>query len=274
MSSIDRAAAVSPFVLTIDIGSSSTRALLYDAQARRVDGIAARTTYQIATSSDGASEIDAEWLLDCVCRCLDSVLDQTGDLQIAGVALDTFVSNIIALDATGKPLSQVVTYADTRNDDDSRRLRHELDETQVHERTGCLLRTSYWPARLAWFRRTQPALWEATRHWATFGEYLELRLFGHGRAGISAASWSGLVDRRSNQWDHELLDFLGVARDYLAPLVDSGQPLRGLNSAYANRWPALRDVPWFPALGDGAAANIGSGCDNPQRIALTVGTTA
>ncbi len=44
--------------------------------------------------------------------------------------------------------------------------------------------------------------------------------------------------------------------------------------SFAARWPALRDAPWFPMIGDGAAANIGSGCVSPGRVALTVGTTS
>jgi gluconokinase len=51
------------------------------------------------------------------------------------------------------------------------------------------------------------------------------------------------------------------------------EPLVGLAEPFAARWPALRDVPWFPAIGDGAAANVGSGCVSPERIALTIGTT-
>jgi gluconokinase len=148
-----------------------------------------------------------------------------------------------------------------------------LDERAVHQRTGCLLRTSYWPARLAWFRRTQPDIWRAQPRWITIGEYLELRLFGRCRAGCSAASWSGLLDRRRIEWDAPLLDFLGVAAEQLSPLADTSEPLSGLAGEFASRWPALRDVPWFPAVGDGAAANIGSGCTGPDQIALTVGTT-
>jgi gluconokinase len=189
------------------------------------------------------------------------------------VAIDTLVSNILAVDAAGRPLTPLITYADTRNDADAVELRRTLDERAVHQRTGCLLRTSYWPARLAWFRRTQPDIWRAQPRWITIGEYLELRLFGRCRAGCSAASWGGLLDRRRIEWDAPLLDFLGVAADQLSPLADTSEPLSGLAREFASRWPALRDLPWFPAVGDGAAANIGSGCTGPDRIALTVGTT-
>ncbi len=56
-------------------------------------------------------------------------------------------------------------------------------------------------------------------------------------------------------------------------LVDCDAPLAGLLQPYASRWPQLKDVPWFPAVGDGAAANVGSGCTDPSRVALTLGTT-
>jgi len=192
---------------------------------------------------------------------------------IAGVAIDTLVSNILPLAAGGHPLMPLITYADTRSTDAAADLRRALDEQVVHERTGCMLRTSYWPARLAWFRRTQPNLWRATAHWLTIGEYVERRLFGRCRVSVSVASWSGLLDRRQLAWDAPLLDILGVSPAQLSPLVDAAAPLRGLLPDFAKRWPALQDVPWFPAIGDGAAANIGSGCTNPVRVALTVGTT-
>jgi gluconokinase len=47
-----------------------------------------------------------------------------------------------------------------------------------------------------------------------------------------------------------------------------------LRADFAKRWPALADAKWFPALGDGACANVGSGAIGSSRIALTVGTSA
>ena len=56
-------------------------------------------------------------------------------------------------------------------------------------------------------------------------------------------------------------------------MVDIDAPLSGLQEPYSGRWPALRDIPWFPAIGDGAAANVGSGCTGHDRVALTLGTS-
>ncbi|MFN8483661.1 MAG: gluconokinase [Anaerolineae bacterium] len=265
-----------PLILTIDVGTSSVRALLYDATGRPLDGVAAGESYTVQTGADGTVEDDPTMALARITRCVDGVLAQAGPLAaaIGGVSLDTLVSNIVALDAAGRPLSPLILYADTRNADDALALRRQMDERVVHERSGAMLRTSYWPARLAWFRRTQPEVWNATARWSTLGAALELRLFGRARVSTSVASWTGLLDRRRLVWDAPLLEALGVAAERLPPLADASEPIRGLVEPYASRWPTLRDIPWFPAIGDGAAANIGSGCTGPSRLALTVGTTA
>lgn len=272
---------VAPLVLTIDIGTSSVRTLVYDARGQAVPGVGGHEPYTVRAAADGRSEDDADDAIARVARCVDAALSQAGALaaHIGAVAVDTLVSNILAIDASGRPLTPLITYADTRNADDAAALRRELDERAVHQRTGCMLRTSYWPARLAWFKRTQPATWRSAARWITLGEYLELQLFGQCRASYSAASWGGLLGRASLEWDAPLLAHLRLGAGQLSPLVGADAPLRGLTGrdaqgrAYAERWPALRGVPWFAAIGDGAAANIGSGATSEGRVALTVGTT-
>ncbi len=267
--------AESPLVLAIDIGSSSTKVRLYDRLGRGVEGVAAQETSEIRTTAEGAAEDDPDATLERAARCVDAVLSQAGPLaeKIGAVAMDTLVSNLMAVNSAGRPITPLITYADTRSTADAEALRGRLDEEEVQDRTGCLLRTSYWPALLAWFRRTQPQVWREAARWITLGEYMELRLFGHCRVSYSAASWSGLLDRRRLVWDEPLLEVLGVEASQLSALVDIDAPLSGLAGEYATRWPALSNVPWFPAVGDGAAANVGSGCTNHSRIALTLGTS-
>lgn len=67
---------------------------------------------------------------------------------------------------------------------------------------------------------------------------------------------------------------LGLTVEQVLPLADYTQAQQGLSAPYAQRWPVLRDVPFFLAIGDGAAANVGSGAIEPGMAALTVGTTA
>jgi gluconokinase len=264
-----------PLILSLDIGSSSTRAALFDSRGQLLTGSMAQEYSALRVSAAGTAEDDAEAVLARVARCIDAVLSRAGTLSepIAAVAVATLASSLVGLDAAGRPLTPLRTYADTRAAPDAAALRARLDAAAIHERTGCMLQAGYWPAQLSAIRRTQPALWQAVARWATLGEYLEHQLFGQARVSFSAGAWTGLLERRKLNWDEQLLAELDLAAGQLAPLVDLDAPLTGLVEPYAQRWPTLRNLPWFPAIGDGAAASIGSGCTTPQRIALTVGTS-
>ena len=111
--------------------------------------------------------------------------------------------------------------------------------------------------------------------WLSFAEYALGRLCRDdaGAVTICMASGTGLLDVHTMIWDAEMLDVSGIDADRLSPLVDLGPPgclRRGLRQPLAG----ARGRPWFPALGDGACANVGSGAIGPSRIALTVGTSA
>ena len=276
MATVSRNQAESPLILSLDIGTSSVRAGLYDRLGRAVESFESKQNHEIRTTKEGASEIDADALLDRVWRCIDGVLVHAGLLkdQIGGVAACTFVGNILGVDRNKSAITPVITYADTRGEGEAAKLRTEFDETVVHDRTGCHFHPAYLPAFFRWFARANAARFRNVSRWISIGEYLELKLFGETSMSYSVASWTGLLDRHKLAWDESMLKALPVGIEQLSPLVDAGFPRRGLVPEFATRWPALCDVPWFPALGDGATANVGSGCVSSARVALTVGTTS
>ncbi len=275
MDAVDREQAPGPLVLALDIGTSSIRAQLYDRFGREVRGASARRSYQLRIQTGGAAEADPQALLEVAWHCLDDILQQAGraSTQIGAVAVCTFVSNILGLDSSGQVVVPLTTYADTRSAGEVAVLRAELDEEAVHQRTGCPFHPSYLPARLLWLARCYPQEVARVAHWLSLGELLELHLFGQAAVSYSVASWTGLLDRYRLAWDQQLLAVLPVTVEQLAPLTDLDAPRRGLEPCFATRWPALSRVPWFPAIGDGAAANIGSGCTSPRQVALSLGTT-
>jgi len=89
--------------------------------------------------------------------------------------------------------------------------------------------------------------------------------------GTSMASATGLFDQNEQRWDREILEVLPIEEAQLSSISD--EPWRGLDGEWTERWPGLRDVPWFPAVGDGACSNVGSGCTGSDRLALMVGTS-
>ncbi|MCO6450231.1 MAG: gluconokinase [Caldilineales bacterium] len=273
---VSTAQAEPPLILALDIGTSSFRALLFDRFGRHVQGIEARVRPEIRTQPAGASEADPQALLRLIFDLIDDALTQCGDLShnLAAVAIDSFVNNVLGLDAAGGVSALLTTYADTRSSGEVPGLKADFAEAETHNRTGCRFHPSYLPARLRWLHRTQPDSFAVTRHWLSLGEYLELELFGETAVSYSTAAWTGLLDRRKLAWDSPLLEGLPITEADLSPLTDLNHPRQGLRPDYARRWPDLAEIPWFPALGDGAAANIGSGCWSSGRVALTVGTTS
>jgi len=265
-------------ILTLDIGTTSTRALLFDEQGQALPNCIAQVTNKLQTTADGGAFFDAAQLFQNVVAVIDQCLTMAGPraAQIAAVASDTFVSNVMGVSTAGEAVTPIFTYADTRNVHDTEVLRDELGEAalaEAHDRTGCLLHTSYLPARFRWLERTHPDWLQGSLYWLSFGEYLYWKLLGKRVASYSVATWTGLLNRHTLTWDEAWLAKLPIQADQLSPLGDVDEPLQGLLPPWAERWPQLKEVPWLPAIGDGAAANIGSGCDSPQRIALTIGTT-
>lgn len=259
-------------LLVIDIGSSSIRAALMDAEARLIAGTLVSRPHQFTTYPAGTSTIDADSVRHDVEACVDSLMQHplAGAVTAVGVAM--FVGNVLGVDSAGSPVTPVFTYADTRCTTEVAALREQVDAVQAHQRTGCPLHTAYLPARLTWLRHMPTA---PVARWVDVSTYLYGHWFGRDvPCSYSVASWSGLLSREGLVWDETWLSQLGLQSEHLPPLADFDSVQTGLTSDYATRWPPLRGVPFFLAVGDGAAANIGSGCLAADRVALTVGTTA
>lgn len=257
--------------LVIDVGSSSVRALLMDENARLIaDGLARQTHRFSADSTADAVQLRG-WVEDCI----DVVLKHPAAQSITAVGMATFVGNVLGINDSSNPITPIYTYADTRSSADAEMLAQSHDIVTVHKRTGCRIHPAYHPAKLHWLRRTQPELFNSVSRWTDFATYCYSVWFGRDvPCSYSVASWSGLLNRTTLDWDNGWLEAIHLNRGTLPPLADFTDVQQGLTHEYAQRWPLLRDVPFYLAVGDGAAANIGSGGTTERHPVLTVGTTA
>lgn len=243
-------------VLALDNGTSSVRAACFDFRGRRIAGTFVQRAGVLRTDKSGKAEIAPADLLAATSDCLREAR-RPGIRAVAG---SCFWHSLLGVDAAGNPLTPIYTWADSRCREDAAALRAEFDEREVHAETGCMLRASFWPAKLRWLRRTDRALFRRVAKWISPAEWLQWKLTGSATCAIGMATGTGLFDPSKLRWSGRMLDACEIGPEKLLPVSNAPTDWNG--------------VPWFPAIGDGAASNLGSGACSDGLAAINVGTSA
>ena len=261
-------------ILALDIGTSSVRASLYDCKGDMFERTLVKNKRQLTVTDDGGAEIDAEEAFEQVVTAVDDVLKKAARLkgEIVAVAGSSFWHSLVGVNAKGRPTTKVLGWADTRSREQTEHLRKRFDEQQVHDRTGARFHSSFWPAKLLWVKKTDPKAFARTGQWLSLSDYVAMKLFGVAVTSVSMASATGIFDIRKCAWDAALVKYIGLKGANLPSIAGDGEAF-GLNAKFAKRWPRLKDARWFPAIGDGAANNIGAGCAIRSKAALMIGTS-
>lgn len=228
----------------------------------------------LTATDDGGAEIDADEAFAQVVQAIDDVLamsSKTGEIEY--VAASSFWHSLVGVDAKGKPTTKVFGWADTRSREYTKVLQEKFNERALHDRTGARFHSSFWPAKLLWLRKEFPTVFAKTERWLSFSDLVALRLFGGAVTSVSMASGTGLFDIRKCMWDAEMLRFLKTKTAHLPEITAADSETFQLDKKFAKRWPRLKSAKWFPAIGDGAANNIGAGCVQRSKAALMIGTS-
>lgn len=263
--------------LALDLGTSSCRSALFDVRGRRLLETTAQRSYPLETDKEGKAELDAATVLRALRRCITTTLaTHDGDRRwrsqpIAAVGASCFGHSLIGTGQGGRALTPIITWADSRMRQTAGMLRAKYDERRIHARSGCMLRASFWPAKLRWFAETKPSVVKRIKQWMSPAEWLYQQLCGEVRVAHGMVTGTGLYNPRTRAYDPVLLKLAGVSERVLPIIGD--EPLHLLPNL-ADEWPALRDAQWFPAIFDGAASNLGSGATAPGCAAINVGTSA
>lgn len=266
-------------ILVIDLGSSSVRASAYGLNAERLeDSTAFRQTEQAV---DGTFDPQRLTILteEVIGECLASVRTLHPNAHFAGVAWTSFAMSWLGVDGTGSPVTPVYTYSDASSAPYANALREELSLQgkleDTWQRTGTPIHTAYAPSQLLRLASEEPRRLSQVATWQTLASHLLSRWRGlsHSPISNSEAGWSGLLNRRRLSWDEELMQSIGVEAVTMPPVVDYANCASGLAAPWASNWPEIAHTPFFLAVGDGVGANLGSGCADNRRIALTIGTT-
>ena len=245
-------------VVGLDVGTSSARALAFDAGGRVL--ASATRPYDLLHPGPGRAELDPEVVVGAALSVLAEVRAQ---VDVQAVALSTFMHGIMALDERDRPLTALVTWADSRSGPQTARLAQESGALALYRRTGVPLHPMSPLTKLLWFAEEEPDAFRRARRWVSIKELLLHRLTGEWVVDRSVASATGLLEIGGGDWDDEALAAAGIERGHLSALV-----------APTGVLPATDSRLLVVAGGaDGALANLGVGALTPEVLVCSIGTS-
>jgi gluconokinase len=259
-------------VLGVDVGTTAVKTTGFATDGRAIAG--AEREYALDHPHPGHAVQDPAAVVDATIASIreaaTAVLGSEPGARIAGIGVSTAQHGLLGLDGEDRPLTPLVTWADTRATAQAERLRAERPE--LHDRTGTPLHPMSPLPKLVWFREEEPATFAAVRRWVGRKELVLHRLTGEWVVDHSIASGTGLFSLAGLDWDAEALAVAGITADRLARPVPTTTAL-ALSGAAALETGLRAGTPVVVGAGDGPLANLGVGAVRPGVAACSIGTS-
>ncbi|MBO1529679.1 glycerol kinase GlpK [Psychrobacter sp. F1192] len=269
------------YILALDQGTTSSRAILYDDLARPIEIAQQPTT--LKTPKAGYLEQDARQIWQTQISCAHDVINQAGLLatDVTSIAITNQRESIVIWDKqTGKPLAPAIIWQDRRTASYCQKLANEAtadtDVAQsVRQITGLRLDPYFSASKIAWLLEHYPKLKaRAKSHQGgqiavgTIDSWLIYQLTGGEHViDVTNASRTLLYDIHKLAWSESLcarFDIpLAILPNVLPSDGDFGKTKRGLFA---------KQIPIHAVLGDQQAALFGQGCLDPGMAKNTYGT--
>ena len=263
---------MSEYLLVIDEGTTSTRAVLFAADGKSLGSCQRPLTQHYP--APGLVEHDATEIWNLTLECAREMVSQAGGPdKIAAIGITNQRETVVFWDRrTGEPLAPAIVWQDRRTADICAALKERGEEPVVQAKTGLLLDPYFSGSKIGWALENWPQLKEAGKHLAvgTVESYLVFRLTGGLHiSDASNASRTALMAIGSGGWDDGLTELFGVPRDILPEITDCAGPLGiTLPDLFGG------EIPITGMAGDQQAATIGQGCFAIGQTKATFGTGA
>lgn len=270
------------YILSIDQGTTSSRAILYDDQAKPV--FTAQQEFPQIYPADGWVEHDPEAIWDSVMTTTRKALDLVagmgqqggmgGNAEISAIGITNQRETCVVWDrATGKPIYNAIVWQDRRTAEVCAELKAQGAEAMVTDKTGLLLDPYFSATKIAWILdHVEGARARAEAGELAFGTidtFLMWRLSGNGShvTDVTNASRTCLFNIKTGGWDVELLELFRVPVGVLPQVMDCAADFTKTDKGVIGI-----EIPVQGVAGDQQAAAIGQGCFEEGDIKSTYGT--
>jgi len=258
-------------LLGVDVGTSGAKAILFDATGRALTR--RHKSYALHHSAPGFFELEPEEVWTAVAFCLERIGREHGSKSIRALAVSVQGEAVIPIGKEGRPLARSPVSADSRGAAYLDYLATQLGAKQISQITGQPLSPLPSLTKIMWWREHCTDLYERTRKFYCYGEFILSRLGVAPVIDESMASRTMAYDIRQKLWSSELLSEAGLQSSRFAPVVTSGTVLGTMSEAVARQLGLPAGIQIVVGGHDQACAALGAGAIDSQIALYSIGTT-
>jgi gluconokinase len=257
-------------IIGVDIGTSGTKAIAFTSEGTVTGN--AYVSYNPLVGAPGYHELDPETLFNAVMTCIEKVVKTIGG-KVDGISFSAAMHSLIAVDASGEPLTNVITWADARSAEYAEALKKSPADNEIYRHTGTPVHPMSPLCKIMWLRDQQSHIFAVTHKFISIKEFIFYRFFNQYLVDHSIASATGLFDIYKRTWYAPSLKAAGITTDRLSQPVSTTHVVRGLAPEYAKQLGIEPGMPFIIGASDGCLANLGSNATQPGDVAVTIGTS-
>ena len=257
-------------VIGLDVGTTAAKA-----SAFAIGGgwrASAGNEYPLQQPRPGWEVQEPELMWRALREGIAEIADAIGPAAVVGIGVSTAMHGLIGLDAERRPITPLLTWADSRAAAHAVRLRDDELGGRLHRASGTPIHSMSHLTKLIWFAEEDPQTAAAVHWWVGLKDYILLQLTGQLVTEVSNASGTGLLDLATRDWNPEALEVAGVRREQLPPVLPTTDSLPVLPEL-ASELGLPEGVRVVFGAGDGPLGNLGVGALEPGVVGLSVGTS-
>lgn len=249
----------SRYLLTIDVGTSSTKTALWMESGRIV--AQASQSYSLHRPDPLWAEIDVAVWWRAVCATTREVLAASGVAPgaIAGVGVDGVGWTLIPVDAAGRALAPAMIWLDRRAETETRWLKSLPDAATLVDLAANPIDAAYITPKLLWLRNYRPAIYEQTHHFLTASGYIVAALTGEFACDYTQAYGYHFFDMRRERWDAAAADQIGIDLEKMPRLCACTEVVGQVTNVAASETGIPAGTPVIAGCLDAAAGALGAG---------------
>lgn len=211
-------------------------------------------------------------VLRAVDDSLAEVVASCGGRSVSVIGVGSAMHGLIGLDKDLQPVTDIITWADTRAHAEASELRDQGLGLHLLELSGTPVHPMSPLTKLMWFSRQDPRTASRVHHWVGLKDLVLLHLTGQLVTELSTASASGLLDVHTRDWATASIELAGVRREQLPDVLPTTALLE-LSRGAASRIGLPAGTPVNVGATDGPLGNLGTGAIDPGVAGLSMGTS-